>query len=177
MKSKILKEYASQRKFSRSMMETLEELSFDDVVAVERLVSALQPSENTLRGILQLSTEVSARDKVVLSSLLNSTELVTIMTRSKVNRKDRQRAVREWLEGERYPLKQRISGELASLRRELVRESGFKIELPPQMEGDSLTVQMKISTTEECRSASEKLLALAESPSCQRVFDILQGEF
>lgn len=154
----------------------LRSLSVDEKIAISPILSLL-PSVNHLSEILELATEVSKRDQQSLSKLLSERELKEISKNDSESKKDRTKRIVNYLKTKRYPVKNALLEKIAVCKNEIAKETGLKIELPKDFEGDSLSLNLKFSSSKGCKELSEKLAKLSELSQTEEIFKILKGEF
>jgi len=140
-------------------------------------IAALTPSENASRAMLGLVRQISRRDGISEEELFSSNEIVEICSREKLGRKDKLKLLRNLLEKQRYPLKAKLEAELSQCSKEILKDLGIKLELPPEFEGDSVSFHIKAKTLEQIDQASERVSALSRHPAMSRIFSVLAGEF
>lgn len=139
-------------------------------------ITELSPSENAARQILRLARQIARRDDLAEDEVLGSRELLEICQREKLGRKDKLRSVRTLLEEIRYPLKAQIEQEVGDCVSAIQKKTGVTITLPPELEGDSVSVQFRAKNTGDFLALGQRLEELSRLPEAQRIFSILAGD-
>lgn len=142
-----------------------------------RLVSVLEPSDNTLRAIFVVASEIATRDRKTLASVLQNREIEQILQDDLLNRKEKQRRIRSVLENQRYPLRAKLEQAVSDRVAKLRREVNLRVQPPLDLEGDCLTVTVSARSVEEILERAESLRSLAEHRATRELFSLLSGEF
>lgn len=171
-----LQRYIEEKRVSGVLLERLQGLQERDQGALISLVEAINPSANTLRGLLTLVDETCAREQKELSQILASPEVASVLEENGLSRKEKQKKVRFFLEGLRYPETKRVKERLGELERILVKELGLRVECPHNLEGDAIGIKVAARDAIELQESAEKLRQLAEHPALAEVFLLLKGE-
>ena len=169
-----LQQYIAERQISGVLAEQLLALSGESAARVGVLCRELQPSANTLRGFLSLAEQIAARDKSTVAAVF--AEFDDVVCAEKVQSKEKQRRVRLLLEAKRYPARAALQNELVQLQKEMVRESGLRIEYPRDLEGDTLSISFRVSSVDDLTATSARVEKLATLPATKRMFALLRGE-
>ncbi len=169
-----LKQYVEEKHVGGSLRERLEALGVDEQEALCAIL-ALSPSANTLQELLRLSVEIAARDGVSLHSVLSSEELLAILEREGVNRKEKQKLLRALLEETRFPEMKKIRDSLSAHQAQLRKECGLRLSLPEDLEGDSVSLEISARSPKDLEQLAARIKQLAKHPSTKAVFDILGG--
>ena len=140
-------------------------------------LSDLSPSKNAGTGLLELARQIANRDELNLEEVLSSEEIIKVCEKEKLGRKDKLRSVRLHLEQRRFPVLKEIEVELTDLTRKIQKEVGLSVELPSDLEGDTLSFKIKARSPEELELASKRFQALADKDEMKRIFSILAGDF
>jgi hypothetical protein len=175
-KSMTLDDYISEKRISGSLLERLKILEAEDTAALLFVLEAANPSANTLRVMLTLVDEICSREKKKFRDVLGSGGCVKIMENEKLSRKEKQKRIRLELEAIRYPETKKVRDKLTEAQEQVWAECGIKLELPQDLEGDSVSVDLSSQSPGDFRRLGEKLKLLAEHPATARVFKLLRGE-
>ena len=88
----------------------------------------------------------------------------------------RQAELRRALEVLRFPELQKVKAQLEAAAGELVKASGLRFELPNDLEGDAVSVEVSARSPQDLRDISQRFAAAAEHPAAARLFAVLRGE-
>lgn len=148
-----------------------------DREVVFELVNALDPSANTLRGILDRVREIGARDGKELREVLASPKISRILREEGLARKERQKKLRDALDAERFPERDKIQERLDECRRELTKACGAQVTLPDNLEGDEVTITLRVRSPEDLSERANRLERAAHHPLLDELFSVLRGQW
>lgn len=169
--------YVEEKRAPRALARFLEELSPPASCLVRDLIEAVNPSANALRGLLRLADEIGVREEKKLEEVLDAAALRELAAVQGKSRKEKQKLLREELERMRFPELARVKARLEQLQQELLQSFGVRIELPPDFEGDQVSVKMVMSKPEDFRRAGRQLVLLADDLHLRELFSLLEGEW
>lgn len=149
--------------------------------AVGQLVSVLAPSANALRELLSMATDVAARDRVTLQDVLSEREILTLVAdldsqQRSSNKKQLFAEVKQHLFARRYPEVARVQSRLAALQKEIATRFGLRVELPPELEGDTLSVSIKARSVDDFAKLGAAMQELSRSQQLREIYALLKGE-
>ena len=136
----------------------------------------LKPSENAARALSHLARQIAKRDDILEKDVLGQEEILEICSREKLGRKDKLKNIRAFLEKQRYPEKAKIEKELNECLEKIRKEHSLKLNLPKELEGDSLDFSFSFKNPSELKEFSRKIEKLSEDRNLEEIFDILTGE-
>ena len=139
-------------------------------------IEVLAPSANTLREFLRLADEVAARDGITAGEVLAAPELEKLLCAEGISRKDKQRLLREELEARRYPIRRRILERLTELQEQIAIETGAKVELPEDLEGDSIVFCLRARSPQQLATSAAQLAERAMGPGISELFAVMLGK-
>ncbi len=180
MDSQILQKFVEERRVEGSLLAVIEELYPEHRETLEFLVEELRPSANTFRDLIDLAKDIGARERKPFAAVLSKPLVEQFLGGdegvSGLSAKDKQKRLRVELERLRFPERTRITERLALLSLELRKSYGVDLELPEDLEGDTLVLSLKIRSPEQCESAVEKLREFPRDPRLQEIYEILLGD-
>jgi len=176
MNSVVFENYITERRVEGDLLERLQTLSLLEQQALNQFVAALSPSANTLREVIALVDGIAAREGVSFTDILSNPELAEIYAEQDWSRKEKQRRVRLVLEHRRYPVLTKIQNELQSCVSQIRSELGIVIELPKDLEGDTLSLSISANSPEKFAVLGEKLKQASSHAALKRIFQLLHGE-
>ncbi len=150
-------------------------LDTKDQQALSSILEESHPSANTLRDILRLASEVAARDKISLAEVFTQESVSLLLGREGLSRKDKQRLIKKEMERLRYPERRRLEDRAQELCRELVKDTGLRMELPKDLEGGTIAVRVSERSPEGFAEIADKFNQLSQHPSCVSLFNLLNG--
>ena len=170
----LLSEYIETRKISQEM--SLELSSYPEP-ALCQLISSIEPSANALKTYLQLIKEIARRDECSVLSVFQSKELQEVLSLEQIPRKERGRRYRQLLELRRYPELAKIRQTIEKNTKALSADCNFKIQLPKDLEGDSLTVSFSVRSPEDFLKFAKRLEKAAAHSASDQIFSMLRGDY
>ncbi len=89
----------------------------------------------------------------------------------------RSRRIKLELRRLRYPQLTAIEQRLAALVKELRLPAGVRVELPANLEGEHVTVQLRAASSTELRAQVDALAAALRGEGVDRIFAVLEGDW
>lgn len=175
--NEIIERYIEEKHAGADLKEHLRKLQFEDAASVTELIRGLNPSANTLRGLLDLAGETVLRDNLSLTEVLERAGTNRILAHEKLSRKEKQKQVRLALEELRYPEISSIKKELLAGCKAIARDTGLLVHLPADLEGEGVSVNLVVRSREEGEEAARKLERLARHPALADILRILSGSY
>ncbi|MCB0359432.1 MAG: hypothetical protein KDD44_07340, partial [Bdellovibrionales bacterium] len=102
-------------------------------------------------------------------------EDVSQILSSPQGRKDKLSALRRTLERWRFPERARLESDLAAAVARILNDTGLRVSLPVNLEGDKLGVTISAASAQEFAEHAERLKRLSEHPDIARIYSLLQG--
>ena len=171
-----IEQYCSKHKIQGQLLAQLYSLDPSSKESLLGVLSSLRPSANTLRNILKLSGEIAKRDKKEFSDLFSKKEIQDILN-SELGRKHKQEKITEELKLIRFPEMAKIKNEIASSINELRKEYGLRLNLPENLEGDKLRVQIEAKNADELLEKAKNLCSLSKDENLEKIFSTLKGDY
>lgn len=168
-------QYIETRGVEGSLREKLEQLEKNQSFFIESLLEKLNPNPNILREILSLVFEISQRDSISFEDLLLNSELQALLD-SKESGKSKSAKFRTKLEKLRYPEKAKIESDLLDLQKNITQKYGLKVELPMELEGESLEVKFSFKNVKQLENIATKLSEMSKDSFLEEIFFILSGQ-
>jgi hypothetical protein len=174
-RNSYLEKYIADRRIDGTLREQILDLKPNDGQALLSLIKHSEPSANSLREMLRWASEVAARDKTSLADVLTQASISQLLEQEGLSRKDKQRLLKREIQGLRFPERRRLQERAQELCREIVRDTGLKLELPKDFEGGTITVCISERDIDGFAKASTKVKKLSEHSSCIALFNLLNG--
>lgn len=168
--------WAKERQANSYLVTRLTRADQKEQTLIESWIKQLAPSANTMSELLRLADEISARDRVAVYEILAAPEIEKLLSADGLSRKDKQRFLRKELESRRYPIRQKIADRLSNLQGQITRETGIKVDLPEDLEGDSILFSFKARSPEQLATVAAQVVALATSKEVSELYAILLGK-
>jgi hypothetical protein len=143
-----------------------------DQAALFALVDELQLGENHLKDFLDWCEECVLRDGGTIAELLMRPEIRQPLT-AKLGRNDKLKVVKEALRKTRYPRLSRLEEDLRVAVKALDLGGRVRVSLPPSLEGDEITVEIKARSIKELSESLMRLRQRIEDGDVQKFFDLL----
>lgn len=164
--------YAQQKRLNPQTLARWQAWTEADQAALFAFAYELQLGENHLRDLLDWCEECVLRDGGTIAELLARPELRQPLT-TKLGRNDKLKAVKEALRKLRYPRLSRLEEDLRAAVKALDLGGRVQILLPPALEGDEITVAIKVRKTQELSESLARLHQRLEDGGVQKLFDLL----
>ncbi len=139
-------------------------------------IALLSPSKNAEVALLELARQIANRDELEIQEVLSDSYILEVCSREKLGRKDKLKLVRAKLEQIRFPLLKDLESRLERCKKAIQKELGLTLELPAQLEGDTISLRLKFRSEVDVLNASKKLGSLAKMDQTKEIFSILSGE-
>ena len=172
----VLETFIEERQVDEKLRAKLFELAPEERGSVENLISQLSPSANTLREYLRLGEEIAIREERSLDAVLGSLEISQLLEYPS-SKKERQKLIRQALEQQRFPKVHKLRSELESCQKEILADLGLRIELPRDLEGDTLSVTISAKNARDFEAQGVKMTELSAHPALARIYSLLKGDF
>jgi len=171
-----LEQYVQSRVQDAKFASWLGSSSQETARVIERYIQQLRPSANALKAILELARDIAARDDTSLVQVLGEAELTQVLGDGDLNKKDKYARIRYLIERKRFPEKAAVEDALHLLTKELLSTHGIRLELPDDLEGDSISMNLRFRSKEELLQVSERVSQLSKDERVARVFELLSGQ-
>ena len=168
-------EYARAKGFRQETLDRWLGRPEEDSQALLELVRDLRVGENHLRDFLDWLEEISLRDGVGFSQILGSEAITGIRSDPRLGRNDKLKRIKGEVRRLRFPRLAKVEGEIQRRIRAMKPGPGVRIEVPLNLEGGTVNVEMRASSHEELRRLAGELHQLLEQPEMKEIFDLLTG--
>jgi hypothetical protein len=164
--------YAQEKRLSVQTLARWRAWVEEEQTAFLAIAQELQLGENQLRDFLDWLEEIVRRDGGTVRSLLARPEILQPFE-AKLARNDKLKAVKEGLRKIRYPHLSRLEEDLREAVRTLDLGRQVHISFPPTLEGDEITVAIKVRNVQELTESLSRLRRRLDDGMLQRIFDLL----
>jgi hypothetical protein len=164
--------YAQAKRLTPQTLARWQAWTEADQEALFALVYELQLGENHLKDFLDWCEECVLRDGGTIAALLARSEIHQPLT-AKLSRNDKLKAVKEALRKVRYPRLSRLEEDLRGAVKALDLGGRVRILLPPSLEGDEVTVEIKARNVQELNDSLEQVRRRLAEGAIQRVFELM----
>ncbi len=154
---------------SLSMVEALQQGNPVDAAAMAALFMKLRPSLNKQREIYQLCREISKREDISISALLDSPPFKRITTDEKMDANRRTTLLREALKRRRMPALSKAGEEFQREVAKLALGHGVTLVPPQGFEGRTYRLTMEFSSRQDLEDRLASLKAMAVNPAMARI--------
>lgn len=144
--------------------------------ALLALATRLRLGENQFRAVLDDLTAIAARQQSGLAEVLAGAAIQAVLQRG-LGRNEAIKALKQVLRRLRMPQLTAAEGQLAALVRRLALPAGARVELPPELEGDRITVALRAGSADELRAQAVALAAALSNPALDEMFAVLEGRW
>jgi len=164
--------YAQQKYLSVDTLARWQAWAQEDQAAFLRLAENLQLGENQMRDFLDWLEEVVVRDGGAIHEILARPEIRRPLD-SRLSRNDRLKTVKNVLRKLRYPRLAHLEEELRVTVKALDLGGQVRVSFPPVLEGDEVTIELKVCNVRELAEIVHRLQQRLEDGALQRLFDML----
>ncbi len=172
----VLQDYIEAKKVDSALETRLRALGPLALDAVSQIISVTNPSANTLREVLRLAEEISARDGVSLGAVIGDSVFLELLSADGLSRKEKQKQLKLFLHRVRYPLSAAFKDRLKACQQRLLAKTGLKLDYPDDFEGDKIKLELSFRSPEELAEYGDTLLRLGSDEDCAELFALLKGE-
>jgi hypothetical protein len=166
--------YLSEKQIVGHRRQEFDSLSGTDREVLIRLVDALKPSAGAFLEIIRLAREIAVRDRCSLQQVLEDAGTWSAAN-THGSAKQQTKLLTHALTRRRFPETARIEEKLERCRRSIAQDLGLRVEVPPDLEGDSLSLGVQFSSVDQLREIARKLDCLADHPSTSEMLLTLRG--
>jgi hypothetical protein len=131
----------------------------------------LQLGENHLRDFLDWLEDIVARDGGTIQILLARPEICQGLN-ARLSRNDKVKVVKDALRKIRYPRLSRLEEELHAAAKALDLGKHIQVSFPPALEGEEITVELKVRNLKELTDNLGRLQQRVEDGSLRRLFTL-----
>ncbi|MBM4262086.1 MAG: hypothetical protein FJ145_11740 [Deltaproteobacteria bacterium] len=175
MSEALVRQFAQEKAFHPQTLERWLTWEATDRDALWRLVSALKPSENHLRDLMDWLEEIALRDDRRGYEVLADKSIGDIETDPRLGRADKFKRIKEQLRRWRFPRLAEIEDGIQKRLKELKLQPEIQLSVPPGLEGGRLQIQFSAGSYDELKRLSHKLEQSLEQDAVRQVFDLLAG--
>ncbi len=168
-----LETYAERRHLRSATVERIRGLGEESCRAVLGLAVPLAMNDNNLRDVLDLLEDIAARQGSSVARVLEREDIAALRRRD-MGRSDRIREVKSCLRRLRYPQLSEALLRIERLRGDLALPRCVGLELPENLEGDELTVTLKVSSAEQLRETVAAMGRAFERAEVDTIFSLWQ---
>jgi ParB/RepB/Spo0J family partition protein len=144
-------------------------LSSEDALAFFELLHPLRLSQNKEQEIITLVEEISVRETLSLTQILDSYDVKTILHDPSANRNEKGTRLRAYLKQRRYPTLAQAEELFERNLKALKLKTGFRITPPPYFEGRSYALHISLESVKDLEAAAQELSLLAENPFIKKI--------
>ena len=176
MLDQSIHDYATEKGFHKQTIERWLRLDAADRQALWDLVKELRMGENHLRDFLDWLEEIALRDGITFSDILKGESVSRILSAPRLGRNDKLKQLKEDVCRLRFPRLAQIEGEIEKKIRDMKLKPQIHINVPPGLEGGTLTVQLKAADYEELKRLVRELGQALEGEALKEIFALVRGE-
>ena len=162
--------YAQLKRLNPQTLARWQAWTEADQAALWEIVNELQLGDNHLRDFLEWCEEIALRDGGIITELLARPEIRQPLT-AKLGRNDKLKAVKDALRKIRYPQLSRLQEDLRTAIKALDLGGRVRVSLPPSLEGNEITVEIKAKNEKELRDSLQRLQQRLDNGAIQRLFE------
>jgi len=165
--------YAEKRRLRETTVARMRDLGAESCAAVADIAAPLGLNDNQLRDVLDMLEDIAARRRCDVAAVLASSGLSEVL-RPDLGRDDRVRALKGHLRRLRYPQLSAAMERIDELRGALQLPRGSRLELPVDLEGDEVVVNVRASSVEQLRSRVAAVGQALARPELETMFALWQ---
>jgi hypothetical protein len=168
-------EYGKAKGFHQQTLDRWLLLAESDQESLLDLVRSLKIGENHLRDFMDWLEEISLRDGVSFSRILEGESILSIRSDGRLGRNDKLKQIKKEMEHLRFPRLFGIEREIHSKIRKMKLQPRIQLSVPPSLEGGSLTVQLKAVGHGELKCLVREMEGLLDRAEIKEIFELLSG--
>jgi hypothetical protein len=176
MSESAIRTYAASKRIGDPTLERWLSQRSGDRDAVLALVERLRLGENQVRDLIDRLEDVAARRGSSPGAVLADPAVRAVLERG-LGRNQTIHALRLALNRLRYPQMAVVEEELRRLVGGLRLPSGVRVELPADLEGDSVAVVVSAPTASELRARLQSLAGAVAGEEVDRIYALLEGKW
>jgi ParB family chromosome partitioning protein len=166
-----IKRYVLEEEVSRSNIRKLSALSSKDRIGLLSLLSSLKLGENRLREVLSLLNEISRKEGLTMTEIVQQEDLQKILSQKDLTPSQRTEHVKKVLMDLRYPRMRKKEEDFEKKRKELNLPSCISLRHEPYFEGRGLRVEFQFESVEQYRSIVSTLAQVADKKEFQEMIE------
>jgi len=171
-----VRRYADGRRFAAATRDDWLARPALERDALLGLAEALRLGENQFRDVLDDLTAIAARQQVGLAEVVVGAPVQAVLQRG-LGRNEAIKALKQALRRLRFPQLHAAEGRMAGLVRQLALPAGVGVELPPELEGEQITIALRARSAAELRAQAIALAAALTSGALDEMFAVLEGRW
>jgi hypothetical protein len=171
-----IRAYAERRRFGAGVLGRWLGQPAGDRAALLALVGKLRLGENQVRDLIDRLEDVAARRGTTPGAVLADPMVAGVLERD-LGRNEAIHALRLALDRLRYPRRSSVEAGIRQLVKGLDLPSGVKVELPAELEGDSVSFTVSAATAGELRARVQLLAASLRREEVDRIYALLDGRW
>ena len=168
-------EYGKTKGFRQQTLSRWLLLAKSDQVALQNLVQTLNIGENHFLDFIDWLEEISLRDEVNISQILNGDSIQSIWSNGRLSRNDKMKRIKKEVEHLRFPRLFEIEQEIRKKIHLMKLQSKIQMSVPPSLEGGYLSVQLKAGRHDEMKNLLKELEGLLDRSEIKEIFELLNG--
>jgi len=135
-------------------------------------LSSLKLSENRLREMLTLLSEISRLERVSIKEIIDRIEIQEIVSHKELTPIQRTERVKKILMSLRNPQMRQMEEEFEKKRKALNLVSAVSLQHSPYFEGRELKIEFQFRTMEEYRTIVDSLSRLTDKKEFKDMFEV-----
>ena len=167
-----IKAYVLQEEVSRSNIRLFAKISSEDRMVLVPFLSSLKLSENRLREMLTLLSEISRLERVSIKEIIDRIEIQEIVSQKELTPIQRTERVKKILMSLRNPQMRQMEEEFEKKRKALNLVSAVSLQHSPYFEGRELKIEFQFRTMEEYRTIVDSLSRLTDKKEFKDMFEV-----
>lgn len=164
-----VKIYILKEKVSHSNIRRLATFNSEDRLTLIPFLSRLKLSENRLKEILILLSEISMRDNLAIKEIIKISEIEAIISNNELTPSQRTERVKKVLMSIRYPMLYKKEEEFDKGIKSLNLPTGISFQHSDFFEGRELKVSFRFETGEEYNSIISTLTAIGSKEEFKEI--------
>jgi hypothetical protein len=171
-----IRQYAREKGFQPQTLERW--LSWDQPArdALFRLTLGLKIGENHLRDFMDWLEEIALRDQFAIDQILASKAIVQIESDPRFARADKLKRIKDEVRRLRFPRLAQTEDAIRMRIQELKLHPEIRLTVPAGLEGGELRVELSVSTHEQLRRLTVKLVNALDKDAMREIFALLAGQ-
>ena len=169
---KKIQDIISDGTISLAMAYELVSLPLEESMIYADFFSKLKLSLSKQREIINWAGEISKRDDILLSDILNCSYIKTIFEDEKMEGNKKASEIRNYLKQQRYPMISKFETDFKRKISRLPLKKGMKLIPPVNFESQDFNFELRFRSSEELQKQCEILTMISRSSDFEKIFYI-----
>ncbi|MGD9763940.1 MAG: hypothetical protein AB7V27_09525 [Candidatus Binatia bacterium] len=166
--------YAAEKRFAEGTLSRWLMQDAPAQIALLAVAERLRLGDNQFRAVLDDVVDIAARRGCAVAAVLEDPAVRAVWARG-LGRNEAMKALREALRRLRYPQLTAAEQRVSALTRSLRLPAGARLECPPLLEGEEMTLVVRGSSATQLRARAAAAVRALQDEALEELFAVLEG--